>query len=125
MKNARLTSITVENMKSFKEKTKIPFAPLTVIVGRNNSGKSTLIQSLLLLKQTLGDSRHDIPLKLEGMVEAFNLREITFGWPPAGAEVPGPILALGWTSQVNVEEAFTKAHWPDPANLAKLSGIEK
>ncbi|MBF0310577.1 MAG: AAA family ATPase [Magnetococcales bacterium] len=102
MKNARLTSLTIENFKSFRKATTIPIKPLTVIVGRNNSGKSTLIQSLLLLKQTLDDPRISIPLSLDGpLVEAFSLRELTSGWPEKSVVVPGPILTLEWEGKVN------------------------
>lgn len=124
MNDAQLTSITIENFKSFKHKTKIPFAPLTIIIGRNNSGKSTLIQSLLLLKQTLNDPRRDIMLKLDGIVEAFTLRELTFGWPAQDKEVKGPIIVLEWRCNVDVEAALKKARHPDLQNLAKHSGIE-
>jgi AAA15 family ATPase/GTPase len=44
---------SLTNFKSFKGKTEIDLAPITVLAGANSSGKSTIIQSLLLLKQTL------------------------------------------------------------------------
>ena len=123
MKNARLTHITIENLKSFSKATKIPFKPLTIIIGRNNSGKSTLIQSLLLLKQTLSDPRQHIKLKLDGMVEAFSLRELTFGWPEEASEVKGPTIILEWLCEVDVVAALNKALNPDLENLAKYSGV--
>jgi hypothetical protein len=48
-----LKSIRIQNFKCFRDSGEIPFAPLTVIVGRNSSGKSSIIQPWLLLKQTL------------------------------------------------------------------------
>ncbi len=45
-------SMRLKNFKAYKDSGEIPLAPLTVIVGANNSGKSTLFQALLLLKQT-------------------------------------------------------------------------
>lgn len=122
MNNAKLTAISIERFKSFKQATRIELAPLTVIVGRNNSGKSSLIQSLLLLKQTLADPRPDVMLRLEGMVEAFNLREITFGRPEKAAEVAGPVIELEWESEVDVAAALPDA--PDLRNLAALSGVD-
>jgi len=44
---------SLTNFKSFNGKTEIDLAPITVLAGANSSGKSTIIQSLLLLKQTL------------------------------------------------------------------------
>ncbi len=102
-------------------------APLTIILGRNNSGKSTLIQSLLLLKQTLNDPRLDVMLRLEGIVDAFSLRELTYGWPaPATKEtdaVEGPTITLQLESEVNVLSALNQARSPDLDNLAKHSKI--
>lgn len=121
--NAKLTAVSIERFKSFKLPSRIELAPLTIIVGRNNSGKSTLIQSLLLLKQTLVDPRPDVMLRLEGMVEAFSLREITFGRPPRATQVTGPTIELEWESDVDIAGALSSALSPDPINLAKHSGV--
>ncbi len=48
-----LTSIRLQNFKCFADSGEIPLAPLTVIFGRNNTGKSSILRSLLLLRQTL------------------------------------------------------------------------
>jgi len=45
---------------------KIDFKPLTVFCGANSSGKSSLLQSLLLLAQTMKHQNEDIPLILNG-----------------------------------------------------------
>lgn len=47
-----LKSISLENYKCFKEKTDIEIAPLTVLCGINSSGKSSILKSLLMLKQS-------------------------------------------------------------------------
>jgi hypothetical protein len=44
---------TLANFKSFKDRTELSLAPITVLAGANSSGKSTIIQSILLLKQTI------------------------------------------------------------------------
>lgn len=44
---------TLSNFKSFKDRTELDLAPITVLAGANSSGKSTIIQSILLLKQTI------------------------------------------------------------------------
>lgn len=121
--NAKLTAICIERFKSFKGETRIDLAPLTVIVGRNNSGKSTLIQSILLLKQTLADPRSDVALRLEGVVEAFGLRELTFGRPAQSSKVNGPVIKLEWVSDVDVTAGLASAASPDLGNLAKHSGV--
>ncbi|MGZ8215699.1 AAA family ATPase [Methylomagnum sp.] len=134
MKNAKLTALTLERFKSFKEPTRIELSPLTVILGRNNSGKSSIIQSLLLLKQTLNDPRSDVMLRLDGpMVEAFSLRELTYGWPETKGEVEGPTITIEWECDININETRAKADRPTlygltkyycNANLKGSNGIE-
>lgn len=41
------------NFKSIREETELDLAPLTIFAGANSSGKSTFIQSVLLIAQTL------------------------------------------------------------------------
>ena len=48
-----LKQLSLVNFKPFERTEAIPFAPITLIYGPNSSGKSSLIQSLLLMKQTL------------------------------------------------------------------------
>src|SRR5437588_10563344 len=48
-------SIRLRNFKCYKDSGDVPLRPLTVIIGRNNSGKSTILHALLLLKQSLED----------------------------------------------------------------------
>ena len=47
-----LASFSLSNFKSFRKLDPIELRPLTVLCGINNSGKSTLLQSLLLMKQS-------------------------------------------------------------------------
>jgi predicted ATP-dependent endonuclease of OLD family len=44
------------NFKAFAQTPSLPIRPLTLIYGQNSSGKSSIIQPLLLLKQTLDES---------------------------------------------------------------------
>ncbi|WP_210493656.1 DUF3696 domain-containing protein [Patulibacter sp. SYSU D01012] len=48
-----LTEIRAENFKSFGEQQRVRAAPITLVYGPNSAGKSSLLQSLLLLKQSL------------------------------------------------------------------------
>jgi hypothetical protein len=61
-----LTEWTLSNFKSFRQKTIIDLAPITLFVGANSSGKSTIIQSLLLIKQTLEYAAPNRALALNG-----------------------------------------------------------
>ncbi len=123
--NAKLLSITIERFKSFEAATAIELAPLTIIHGRNNGGKSSIIQSLLLLKQTLADPRSEVPLKFEGLVDAFNVRELTHGWPSAGDAVRGPAIRLEWESAVDLRAAHEEARKPDMTNFVSQTGLPR
>jgi energy-coupling factor transporter ATP-binding protein EcfA2 len=46
---AQLIGLGIENFRIFKDYTEFDFAPLTLLTGANNSGKSSLIKALLLL----------------------------------------------------------------------------
>src|SRR5438128_11462461 len=48
-----ITRITVAGFKSISQEQSIEIRPLTILAGANSSGKSSMMQPLLLLKQTL------------------------------------------------------------------------
>jgi predicted ATPase len=48
-----ITKWKVFNFKSVRQETELEFAPLTIFAGINSSGKSTFLQSILLVAQTL------------------------------------------------------------------------
>jgi AAA domain, putative AbiEii toxin, Type IV TA system len=53
VKGSGITRIAVTGFKSLATKTDVEIRPLTVLAGANSSGKSSLMQPLLLMKQTL------------------------------------------------------------------------
>ncbi len=61
-----ITSIAVSGFKSLRDETRIAIRPLTVLAGANSSGKSSIMQPLLMLKQTLESPYDAGPLKLNG-----------------------------------------------------------
>ncbi len=61
-----ITALSVEGFKSIHDKKSIAIAPLTVLAGANSSGKSSIMQPLLLLKQTVEASYDPGPLLLNG-----------------------------------------------------------
>ncbi len=74
------TNLRMVNFKSWKDTGDVPLAPLTVLFGGNSTGKSGLLQMLLLLKQTTESNDRNLPLKTdEGYVEFGTPQEITFG----------------------------------------------
>jgi predicted ATPase len=61
-----ITRITVAGFKSIAEEQSIEVRPLTILAGANSSGKSSIMQPLLLLKQTLESPYDPGALRLDG-----------------------------------------------------------
>jgi hypothetical protein len=76
-----LKAIEIENFKAFGEPTRIELAPITLIYGQNSAGKSSILQSLNLLKQT-HESRESgaslLPRAEDGIVDLGSFRELLF-----------------------------------------------
>lgn len=64
--NTGIKTITIKGYKSISEEQSIDIKPLTILAGANSSGKSSFIQPLLLMKQTLEASYDAGPLLLNG-----------------------------------------------------------
>src|SRR6266705_2806581 len=61
-----LREYQLTNFKAFAGPETIPIRPITLIYGPNSSGKSSILQSLLLLKQTLEEADSSTPLLPKG-----------------------------------------------------------
>ena len=70
-----ITRITVGGFKSISQEQSIEVKPLTILAGANSSGKSSIIQPLLLLKQTLEATYDPGPLLLNGPNVKFTSAE--------------------------------------------------
>lgn len=55
-----------KNFKSFSDTGNIEIKPITILLGSNGSGKSSLIQPLLLLGQTLESADKSVPMMTRG-----------------------------------------------------------
>ncbi|MGB4401172.1 MAG: AAA family ATPase, partial [Daejeonella sp.] len=66
-----IKSWTLENFKSVKISNQLEFAPLTIFAGANSSGKSTILQSILLTAQTLQNSVATKSIILNGHISKF------------------------------------------------------
>jgi predicted ATPase len=112
-----ITKWTVSNFKSIAKETPLLLAPLTLFAGPNSSGKSTVLQSLLLVSQTLSHKVGSRSVVLNGALTRLgqfdDLRsyegefdQITIGWechPTEDAQMaiiekmrfPGSIMVYG------------------------------
>ena len=71
--------LSIKRFKSILELENFEFKPLTLLTGINSSGKTSLVQSLLLLKQTL-ESESKEALILDGKyLSADSVHELVFG----------------------------------------------
>ncbi len=61
-----ITKIAVKGFKSIAENCEIDICPLTILAGANSSGKSSIMQPLLMLKQTLEAPYDPGPLLIGG-----------------------------------------------------------
>jgi hypothetical protein len=59
-----LTHLKLENFKIWRSTGPTPLAPITLLLGTNSSGKSSLIQSLLLIRQTVKGDDPSLDLNL-------------------------------------------------------------
>jgi predicted ATPase len=81
LSNTPLKRFSIENFKAFR-KSSLDFAPLTILIGENSSGKSSLLQALLLIKQTLESPSGGGVLNLNSHYVQFRqFREMVFGMP--------------------------------------------
>jgi predicted ATPase len=80
------------NFKSVGDELRLELAPLTIIAGANSSGKSTVLQSLLLVTQTLGSKLASRPVVLNGpLVRLGTFNEIR------NFAIASPEIKIGWT----------------------------
>ena len=70
-----ITKIAVSGFKSLAEECAIDICPLTILAGANSSGKSSIMQPLLMLKQTLEAPYDPGPLLIDGPNVQFTLAE--------------------------------------------------
>jgi predicted ATPase len=103
-----LTSWTVENFKSIGKEIVLPLSPITALVGANSSGKSSIIQSILLIKQTLQYATADRPIALNGPL----LKLGTFD-DVRNVRSEGPGVRIGWQYDERYS-SLTSERFPKP-----------
>jgi hypothetical protein len=74
-------TLILDNFKAFGRRQIVPLAPITLIYGANSSGKSSILQSILLLKQSMDDvSSSDAVLLPRGeLADLGSFRDFVFG----------------------------------------------
>jgi predicted ATPase len=93
-----ITQISVSRYKSIYEECSIAVHPLTILAGANSSGKSSIMQPLLLLKQTLEATYDPGPLLLNGPNVQFTSTKQLL------SKSPGKERTDSFSIQVNLSE---------------------
>ena len=86
-KGEGITKIAVKGFKSIAEERAIDIRPLTILAGANGSGKSSIMQPLLLLKQTLEAPYDPGPLLIDGPNVQFTEAEQFLSTLPNGKKM--------------------------------------
>lgn len=139
-----ITKWALHNFKSARKPVKLAFAPLTLFAGANSSGKSTLIQSILLVAQTFASKVPTRQCVLNGNLVSLGtfsdlkssdsaLPDIDIGWEckplgaasrsPDGLVFPRRLGVYGAEKPSLSAVSCAVSFRPDPA-AAELSGLQ-
>ena len=118
----RLTRVHFERFKAFDERVEVDLEPVTIIAGVNSSGKTAILQSLLLARQTLvapyRGPREDA-LKYDADLVSFaDFSELIFGKPTSMKAR----MRLGFTVRVGVDSYAVHEYFGDlPQDAGRLN----
>jgi predicted ATPase len=104
-----ITRITVSGFKSIVEEQSIEVRPLTILAGANSSGKSSIMQPLLLLKQTLEAPYDPGALLLNGPNVRFTLVDQLLSRKNDGGVVNAFNVGVGTETDTIVTIYFKKS----------------
>lgn len=139
----------IRNFKSLEGDVGLEIRPLTVICGANSSGKSSILQSMLLMKQTISSDQRGKQMALNGhWVKLGLLRDvISHAAHPRDVGIEfefckdeskplstfgGQIQTIGWTTtgtrnhqiaNISVDLTWKEDESKSKADLDKLSGL--
>jgi len=130
-----ITRIAVEGFKSIAKRQEIEIRPLTILAGANSSGKSAIMQPLLLLKQTLEATYDPGALQIGGPNAKFTDAKEFLARAQDNQKLDieiglGGTLAIGWrfqrlqpTSPLHVVEQWWTQGDRRAQVLANLPGV--
>ena len=120
-----------KNYRRFEDTNWLTLTPLTVLLGANNGGKSSVLSPLLLLSQTLGSHDSEAPLVPFGpLIDLGNYRdfihqhdtsrELFFGLRFHSHEPKGKVKPVGTYAPGGIELTFTAGEQPQQVTLKKF-----
>lgn len=103
-----ITSISVCGYKSLAKKATIEVRPLTILAGANSSGKSSIMQTLLMMKQTLDESYDPGDLKINGPNVKFTSVDQLLSKSPGKKKNESFKTIIEFDGNTSIEEKFKK-----------------
>jgi predicted ATPase len=125
-----LTKITLENFKVFRHATEFPLAKINLLTGINGRGKSSLLQSILLFKQSVEQNENTSRFFLNGAVLSLGTmrdlknratertQPIKIAFSFRDLAIPDNIVDVKYTLQTNPNEG------DENANAAEINACE-
>jgi len=108
-----ITRLTVSGYKSISREQSIEIRPLTVLAGANSAGKSSMVQPLMLLKQTIEATYDPGPLLLNGPNVQFTaLRQLLTRGRSGGSKQL--MIGVGFTSDADLTITLERASADKP-----------
>ena len=109
-----INELRLRNFKAFKD-LELELRPFNLLSGLNSVGKSSILQSLLVLRQSYLDSERnsaEFPLQLNGeYVELGNVEDVFYR--TRGREITDNILEIGITDDIEGENVWRYARRPN------------
>src|SRR5215216_963470 len=103
-----ITAISIKGFKSFAEEQRIEISPLTLLAGANSSGKSSALQPLLLLKQTLEEVYDPGPLQIFGPHAKFSSAQQLLARFPGGGSLEEFEISIALHKRSGFREIFRR-----------------
>ncbi len=120
-----LTSLSLTNFKAWKRIDKMRLAPITAPFGTNSSGKSSILQFLLMLKQTADSADRGVVLHLGDDRSSVNLgtmSDVSY----AHADQPEISVGIEWTlpKSLDIKDPETQKKTLFKSDKMKFASLE-
>ncbi len=115
-----LTEWSLTNFKSFRDRQSFALTPLTVLCGANSSGKSSLLQSILAVRQTFEFAPPERVVALNGpLVRLGTFADLLNSRVASRSADSTKEVSIGWSMRMRPQQESRSASgsWPGEENL--------
>lgn len=103
-----ITKISISGFKSIANECSIEIRPLTILAGANSSGKSSIMQPILLMKQTLESSTDYGALRLSGDNLNFTSAKQILSYSQKGEQTDSLTVGMELANSYKFKNTFKK-----------------